>query len=285
MTCMQLTTKRNMVAPHHLHHQTPLPPHHLWCAEGVRQDRVPRHKSMQTLKAGDTIEINFLQARPDLNGRNAKLVEFLDEHERWHAHVHDTDEHVRIKPENCFPSHPMEDDSEPKNEEKGPRDLPPQAGKVLWCRVPKTMFKEALLMETTASGYTLDIKKKMYNKTIQMWEKDKKPGHLHVYLKVTDDEFDKLSGGNLLTAGYFILTEEMRKIIATVSRRNRTRGVMLVLDLSSTTKLSFEWASSSGPSASVLEVKVDAMLPKFDDEKGFTTPYAVWYELPKTTDA
>ena len=38
-------------------------------------------------KAGDAVKIDFLESRADLNGRNAELVELLDERGRWHARV------------------------------------------------------------------------------------------------------------------------------------------------------------------------------------------------------
>ena len=253
------------------------------------------------LSPNDTIKIDFLNARPDLNGRLARLVEFLPDRARWHAIVLQTDEHVCIKPENCFEP----DGTEPTervrvkqkahatarthnpSETSSKRATPPN-GQRLWCLVPQTHFHSPNVLEVTSKvPLTAEKKQAMYEGMIDMEEKEKREGDEHVYLQVPTEHFRKTAKNEVVTCGYFVLTKEMQSTIADVVRTKTPPGggVYLILNLSSSTELEFKLGDKTGPETSLFkELGIDKgveMIPTWNDNKNFRIPCTAWY-IPKT---
>lgn len=55
---------------------------------------------MMALAEGETVSLFDLNARADLNGQEAQLLQWLGDRERWVVRVRGTEELVRIKPAN-----------------------------------------------------------------------------------------------------------------------------------------------------------------------------------------
>jgi hypothetical protein len=250
-----------------------------------------------SFKKNDLIKIDFLNARPDLNDRVAKLVEFLPGRGRWHAHVLETDEHVCIKPENCFPKDecmsmdweqpevPRKPSSEPEDDDLGlVAKSPEPEGQRLWCIVPDQCFHSPMAAQYSSDKpMTSAAKRMMYENTFEIHEEKKKEGDEHVYLPVPSGGFLKTAKDEFIVSGYFVITSEMKDIITSIVRNTNPPGggVHLIRNMCKSDEMSFEMAGSNGPKTKMFEeagIKGGVnMVPHWSDNKKFKMPCAVWY--------